>query len=207
MKKFLLVDGHAIIRWAVKKLLLSTYNPALIEEAHDGKSALEKLERHSYDLVILEIQIPHTDTFELMEYIRIKYPSLKVLIFSMSAENIYAKRFLKGGANGFVGKDAPLDEIKKAIAVVLNNHKYISESMIDLLAVGNSDRDNNLFNTLSAREFEIATHLLNGETISKIAVNLKLRVSTVGTHKSRIFDKLKVTNLLEMKELADIYNV
>ncbi|HMJ47744.1 MAG TPA: response regulator transcription factor [Ferruginibacter sp.] len=207
MKKFLLIDDHEVVRSGIRVLLSEIYKPSVIDEAPNGELALEKLQNSGYDLAILDIQIPHTDTFDLMEFLRIKYPSLKVLIFSMSSENIYAKRFLKAGARGFISKSASLEEIKKAIKVVLNNHKYISDSMIDMLAEGNGNNDSNPFNTLSTREFEIATLLLNGVTISKIAASLQLRVSTIGTHKSRIFEKLSVTNLLEMKELANIYNL
>ena len=208
MKKFLLIDDHMVVRSGIKILLSEIYKPSQIDEAFDGDSALEKIKATKYDLVMLDIQMPNTDTFGLMEYFRIHYPELKVLIFSMSPENIYAKRFLKAGARGFINKDAPLEEIKKAINQVLKNSRYMSESLLEELAEGTSSgKDNNLFNTLSAREFEITSLLLSGQTISNIAHTLHLQVSTVGTHKARIFDKLKVGNILELKELANSYNI
>jgi len=208
MKKFLLIDDHVVVRSGIKILLSEIYKPSQIDEAHDGDSALAKVKDNNYDLVMLDIQMPNTDTFGLMEYFRVKYPTLRVLVFSMSPENIYAKRFLKAGAKGFISKDAPLEEIKKAINQVLNNGRYISEAMIDTLAEsGGKDKDGNLFNTLSAREFEIVSLLLNGQTVSHIANTLHLQVSTIGTHKARIFEKLKVSNILELKELANTYNL
>jgi len=208
MKKFLLIDDHVVVRSGIKILLSEIYKPSQIDEAHDGDSALAKVKENSYDLVMLDIQMPNTDTFGLMEYFRVKYPNLRVLVFSMSPENIYAKRFLKAGAKGFISKDAPLEEIKKAINQVLNNGRYISESMIETLAESaGKEKDGNLFNTLSAREFEIVSLLLNGQTVSHIANTLHLQVSTIGTHKARIFEKLKVTNILELKELANTYNL
>jgi len=208
MKKFLLIDDHVVVRSGIKILLSDLYKPSQIDEAHDGDSALAKVKENNYDLVMLDIQMPNTDTFGLMEYFRVKYPNLRVLVFSMSPENIYAKRFLKAGAKGFISKDAPLEEIKKAINQVLNNGRYISESMIETLAeTGGKEKDGNLFNTLSAREFEIVSLLLNGQTVSHIANTLHLQVSTIGTHKARIFEKLKVTNILELKELANTYNL
>jgi two-component system invasion response regulator UvrY len=136
MKKFLLVDDHNVVRSGIKGLLLELFKPAEIAEASDGETAVENLKHHQYDLIMMDIQMPKTDTLGLMEYIHIKYPDAKVLMFSMSAENIYAKRFLKAGAMGFLSKDAPLDEIKKAInLVVLNNRKYISETLASVLAI------------------------------------------------------------------------
>ena len=208
MKKFLLIDDHVVVRSGIKILLSEIYKPSQIDEANDGESALRQVKDNSYDLVMLDIQMPNTDTFGLMEYFRVKYPDLKVLVFSMSPENIYAQRFLKAGARGFISKDSPLEEIKKAIDLVLNGRKYMSDSMLqELASSGLDNKEQNLFNTLSAREFEIVSQLLNGHTVSQIANTLHLQVSTVGTHKARIFDKLKVNNILELRELANMYNL
>ncbi len=208
MKKFLLVDDHNVVRSGIKGLLLELYKPSEISEASDGDTAIEILKHNQFDMIMMDIQMPKTDTLGLMEYIHIKYPDAKVLVFSMSAEAIYAKRFLKAGAKGFLSKDAPLDEIKKAISLVLNGRKYISESLASSLAEESiSDTPSNPFNQLSPREFEIVSLLLSGQTISEISKLLNLQVSTIGTHKARLFDKLHVTNLLELKEIANSYNL
>jgi two-component system, NarL family, invasion response regulator UvrY len=207
MKKFLLIDDHVVVRSGIRMLLSDIYNDSEIDDAGDGESARKKITEKEYDLAMLDIQMPNTDTFALMEYFKNEYPQLKVLVFSMSPENIYALRFLKAGARGFISKDAPLEEIKKAIERVLSDKKYISEELLSMLAEGTgTGADINPFTTLSAREFEIVSLLLSGKTISVIAADLKLGISTIGTHKSRIFNKLKVTNLLEMKELANSYH-
>ena len=208
MKKFLIIDDHEVVRSGIKGLLIELFKPAEIDESSNGETAIENLKLHQYDLVIMDIQIPKTDTLGLMEHIRNKYPTTKVLVFSMSAENIYAKRFLKAGAKGFLSKDAPLDEIKKAINLVLNNRKYISETLASVLAEESiSDTPGNPFNQLSPREFEILSLLLSGRTISEISKLLNLQVSTIGTHKARLLDKLQVTSLLQLKEMATAYNL
>ncbi len=208
MKKFLLVDDHVVVRSGIKLLLLEIFKPAEIYEAADGEGVLEKLKEHTFDLIILDIQMPKTDTISLMEIIHQQYPDVKVLVFSMSAEKIYAKRFLKAGAKGFVSKESPLEEIIKAVNQILNDRRYISDSLADFLADESlTSKTDNPFNRLSAREFEIASMLLSGGTISSISKSINIRVSTVGTHKTRLFDKLGVVNLLELKELATNYNV
>lgn len=196
-----------VVRSGIRTLLRDIYKSSEIDEAPDGESALNFLKEHKYDLAILDIQLPKTDSFGLMEYLKVKYPELKVLIFSMSSENIYARRFLKAGARGFLNKNAELEEIKKAIDLILKGKKYLSDAMMEILAEGTGEKDGNLFNLLSPREFEIVSLLLKGETLSQIANMLNLQVSTVGTHKARIFDKLKVGNILELKELADSYHL
>lgn len=209
MHKFLLIDDHVVVRSGIKLLLANIYEGAEIHEAKDGDTATALVQQHQYDFVMLDVQMPNTDSFLLMEYFKATYPMLKVLVFSMNSESIYALRFIKAGAMGFISKEAPLDEIKKAIHQVLNGKKYISEEMLFVLAEGTTANNSNTnpFSSLSAREFEIVSMLLNGKTISVIAIDLNLGISTVGTHKGRIFTKLKVSNLLELKELANSYNL
>lgn len=208
MKKILLIDDHTVVRSGIKVLLTDIYKEVDIKEAQDGESALLILQENNFDLVTLDIQMPNTDTYALMELIKRKYPLIKVLVFSMSPESIYAVRFIRAGAKGFISKDAPLEEIKTAIDRVMNDKKYFSENLLDLLAEGNgTTTQTNPFNMLSAREFEIVSMLLTGKTISVIAADLSLSLSTVGTHKGRIFNKLKVTNLLELKALSSSYDV
>lgn len=112
MKKFLLIDDHAVIRSAINALLSQTYSGCQIDEAEDGDKALAKIKETLYDLIILDIQLPETDTLGLMEYLKTKYHGINVLIFSVGPEVVYANRFLKAGARGFINKNAPLDEIR-----------------------------------------------------------------------------------------------
>lgn len=205
--RFLLIDDHVVVRSGLKLILSDLYKPCIIDEAEDGESAIIKMKLHAYDLIILDIKMPNTNTFSLMEYIKNNYPDLKVLVFSMNSESIYAKRFLNAGARGFINKIAPLDEIVKAINVILSGKRYISETLLEVLAeLGGDLKRENSFDALSPREFEIVSMLLAGDGISQIAHKLNLQVSTVGTHKARIFEKLKVTNLIELKELANTLN-
>ena len=205
MKKLLLIDDHLVERSGIKMLLTDMFKDVEISEAENGNSALELLKEATYDLITMDVQMPNTDSFALMEFIKKTYPKAKVLMFSMSPESIYAIRFIKAGAKGFISKSAPLEEMKIAIEKVMNDKKYFSEEVLMELTEGDAGGNNNLFDLLSPREFEIVQMLLNGKTISHIAADLSLGLSTVGTHKGRIFQKLKVSNLLELKELANSY--
>lgn len=205
MKKFLLIDDHLIVRSGIKLLLTDMYKDVEIYEANNGESAIILLKENVYDLVTLDVQMPDTDSFALMQFIKKEYPLAKVLMFSMSPESIFAIRFIKAGAKGFISKSAPLEEMKIAIDKVLNDKKYFSEEILMELTRGDVSENNNLFDLLSPREFEIVQLLLSGKTISHIAADLSLSLSTVGTHKARIFQKLKVTNLLELKALSNSY--
>lgn len=206
MKKFLIVDDHEIVRKGVKQILSELYFPCTIYEAHNEESALQHLKEQAFQLVLLDVQLPDTNPLNLVEFIRISQPEAKVLIFSMGAENIYAKRFLKAGAMGFVSKKSGLEELKKGIDLALNNRRYISDALAELLAT-ESDKNHlgNPFERLTAREMEIANLLINGKSVSEIGEQLHLSVSTVGTHKARLFDKLGIENLAQLIELNRVY--
>lgn len=204
---FLLIDDHEIVRTGINLLLSKIYHPVVIHEATDGDSATVLLKKNHYDLVLLDVQMPNTDTFGLMEYLNIKFPTIKVLIFSMSAERIFAKRFLKAGAKGFVSKDASLDEVKIAIGLLLDNKRYISEELQNQLVVELSSAESKSpFDKLNTKEFEIVTQFLAGEQVSETSKILNIKASAVGLYKNKIFEKLGVKNFLELQILYDKYH-
>lgn len=205
--QFLLIDDHEIVRTGINLLLSKIYHPVVIHEAADGDSATALLKKNHYDLVLMDIQMPNTDTFGLLEYITIKFPAIKVLIFSMSAERIFARRFLKAGAKGFVSKDASLNEVKIAIGLVLANKRYISEQLQNQLADELASAESQSpFDKLNPKEFEIVTLFLAGEQVAEASKILNIKPSTVGLYKNKIFEKLGVKNFSALLTLYNEYH-
>ena len=208
MRKFLLVDDHAIVRSGIKFWLSAEYNPSEIDEAENGREAIKKVEENDYDLLLLDIHMPETNSFDLLKHILITRPDAKVLIFSMNSEGMYAKRYLKAGAVGFVSKDAPIEELKKAVDLTLNNRKYFSDKFIDTMLNEKTGEENiNPFFKLSDREFEITSLLLEGKSVGEISTLLNIHNSTTGTYKARIFEKLKIENIFQLNKLATLYDI
>ncbi len=209
MLRILIVDDHSIVRTGLK-LLIGTHMPeSQIEEASDGVSALERIRLHPYDLAVMDVSMPQTDSFALVSAALVEDPSLKIIMFSMNSEELYAKRFLKLGAMGYLSKASPSTEIKRAIEMVLKNRRYISAELSEKLLMEADTKNNteNPFVALSQREFEIVQYLLQGASSSEISRNLSLHSSTIATYKARIFDKLKCTNLIEISNLAKMYQI
>jgi two-component system, NarL family, invasion response regulator UvrY len=204
MNNLLLIDDHEVIRSAVKILLQDIFKPADIFEAHDEQSAALQLKARPYRLIISDVKMPGSQPYGLTEYIMTHYPGSKVLIFSMNEEHIYAKKFLQSGAMGFVSKNADLPELRKAIDMILNGRKYISDTLSQQLAgMLNKDQSSvNPFEKLSRRELEISSLMIQGLSVIEIAKTLTIAQSTVGTYKTRIMQKLNVKNLVELIELG-----
>jgi two-component system invasion response regulator UvrY len=209
MPDILLVDDHSIVRTGLKLLINDFLPHSNIDEAYDGESALQKVKQLNYDLVVMDVNMPHTDSFGTLQAILAVKPSTKVIMFSMNAEEIYAKRYLNLGAKGYVKKDAPNEEIENAINTVLNGKNYISPSFTQKILSGllSKNEAENPFDKLSSREFEIVQHLAKGDSVAEISKKLNVHTSTVGTHKGRIFEKLRVHNVVELMHLAEAHNV
>lgn len=208
MASFLLVDDHYIVKTGLKLIVESFMPGSKIDEADDGKSCFEKIENNNYDLLILDVNLPNTDSFVLVGKIRALKPEIKILMFSMNDEEVYARRFLKAGAMGYLKKDEPEAEIRKAIKTVLNNRKYISPGLSQILLEDlHTHNYENPFNSLSPREFEIFRHMVRGESVAEMCQKLSLHSSTIGTHKARIFKKLKCSNIIDLNSLAKAYNI
>ena len=207
MKNILFVDDHAVDRTGMKVILLDYYTQLRIFEAEDGEAALRVLKKERIDLLLLDLQLPNTDTISLVEIISIRYPQCYILVFSMLPENIYARRVLKAGASGFLPKDTTPDEIKRAFDFALANKKYISQTLSEvLLNEATGSGNSSPFENLSHREFEIVSLLLAGNSLAKISEQLNIKPSTTGTYKTRIFEKLRISSLFELKELAVLYH-
>ncbi|MEO6894158.1 MAG: response regulator transcription factor [Ginsengibacter sp.] len=209
MPDILLVDDHSIVRTGLKLLINDFLPHTKIDEAKDGESALQKLKQANYDLVVMDVNMPNTDSFGTLQAILAIKPETKVIMFSMNAEEVYAKRYLEMGARGYVRKDAPNEEIENAINLVLNDKTYISPSLMQKMFSGlhSKKETENPFDKLSSREFEIVQHLSKGDSVGEISKKLNIHTSTVGTYKSRIFEKLQVNNVIELTNLARAYNL
>lgn len=208
MHKILLVDGHSIVRSGIRLLLKEYYGSIQIDEAQNGSVAFRKLMETDYDLMILEINLPTTDTFSFLENLRRIAPDLPILIFTTITRYAFVKRYLQMGVIGYLNKQAEDPEILTAVRISLTGRKYMDQQLQDqTLEDRHSTDETDPFQRLSNREFEIARHLFKGTSVSTIADCLNIHTSTVGTHKARIYDKLRVENVIMLKELAELYRL
>lgn len=205
---FLIVDDHEIVRSGVKNVLGVLYKPDSIFEAIDEESAMMLYVERDYDLVIMDVQLPKTDTIRLIEFMLQKNPATKVLMFSMTPEKIYAGKFYNAGVMGFVSKSAGLDELTRAIDMVLNGRKYYSKFYTDQQSAYSKNHNfTNPFKSLSSREMEVAMLLLKGSTIVTISDQLAINPSTVASHKAHIYQKLGVDTSGELIAIGRLNNI
>ena len=193
MTRVLIADDHSIVREGVKSILANVPDVIVAAEARNGKEVLEKVRNETVDLVILDISMPGRSGLEVLKQLKIEHPNLPVLILSMHPEEQYGLRVLKAGANGYLNKDAVPEELLLAIRKLTQGGKYISPTLSERLARNLSRTETRLAHqALSDREYEVLCWIGKGKTVSEIAAELNLSVSTVSTYRIRILEKLNL---------------
>jgi two-component system, NarL family, invasion response regulator UvrY len=203
----LIVDDHDVIRQSLCMIVHSEFPQADCVKAANAEECIEILKERSFDLLVLDLNLPGTDGLTLTEWIRTRYPKQRILIFSMNPTNIYAKKLFELGVMGYLNKQADVAEIVKAFRTILvSNQQYVDEEFKSQL-VGSIQQQTltNPFEKLSKRELSIAQLLAHGDSFEEIAGKLSIEASTIRTYKARLFQKLDVTTLHDFLAKAKLY--
>lgn len=203
MINILIADDHAIVRRGLKLLLLEEYPSAEIGEAGDSESLIKSVIQKQWDVVICDISMPGRSGLDALSQIKQIAPKLPVLIMSMYPEDQYALRVLKAGAAGYIGKETIHDDIVRAIQTVRLGKKFITPAIADKLAQAfESDSGTLLHDKLSDREFDVFKMIASGKSVSEIANQFSLSVTTVSTYRSRILEKMDLKSNADLTRYA-----
>jgi DNA-binding NarL/FixJ family response regulator len=194
--RLLLVDDHTIVREGLKRVLAPIAHEWSITEVGTGFQALERMSHERFDLAIVDLSMPGMTGLELIRRIKLEHPGTAVLVLSMHAEDQYALRAFKAGANGYVTKDSAATEMVAAVRKTAAGGAYVSTSLAESVMLQlNGARHTPRHAELSDRELQVLQRIINGERLTDIAKALHLSVKTVSTHKSRIQEKLGLPSM------------
>jgi len=203
MIKIIIADDHPIVRAGMKQIISEAADMRVADEAGDGRQLLHKIRTENFDVVILDITMPHIDGLDVLKQLKIEKPKLPVIILSIHPESQYALRVLKAGASGYVTKTSAPDELITAIRKVNRGGKYISASVAEKLAFQlEAEFEEMPHEALSDREYQVLCMLASGKTVTEIADELALSVKTVSTYRSRILEKMNMKNNAELIHYA-----
>ena len=203
MIKIIIADDHPIVRAGMKQIISEASDMKVADEAGDGRQLLHKIRTENFDVVILDITMPHIDGLDVLKQLKIEKPKLPIIILSIHPESQYALRVLKAGAAGYVTKTSAPEELIGAIRKVHRGGKYISPSIAETLAFQlESDFEEMPHEALSDREYQVLCMLASGKTVTEIADELALSVKTVSTYRSRILEKMNMKNNAELIHYA-----
>lgn len=203
MINVLLVDDHAVVRMGFRLLLQSQPEMTVVAEAESGEVACQRYLELQPDVVVMDLAMPGMGGIEALRRIRAHHPQARVLTLSAQDDPMHARRALREGALGFLSKRSAPEALIDAVTAVAAGQRYIDASLAQKLALEEIDgAGKSVVERLSEREFDVFIRLARGENVQRIAEDLKLSPSTVGTHLYNIKQKLHVSNQSELTLIA-----
>ena len=195
----LVVDDHVIIRRGLKFFLDSHFGIRCFHEADTCIAVREMAVSFEISHIILDLQLNDGNSVEIITELLEQLPDLKILVYTMSPEEVFKSRLLKMGVTGFLNKQMDEQTVVSTMAA------FLSGSLQNTELNKNGSMSSDPFSLLSERELTVMTYLLKGEGIKEISGRLNLKSSTVATFKARIFNKLSISNIIDLKNLAELY--
>lgn len=200
--KFLVVDDHAIVRKGIIELLRAEFSSAEIVEAFNGAEALIKVKDSIWDLILLDISMPVKNGIETLKQLRLESVRAPILMLSMQPEEQYAIWVLKEGASGFINKENTTEELIIAVRKVISGKKYISAAMIKKLELADNLLNPSGVDSLSDREMQVLKMIASGKTVTDIATEISLKITTISTYRAHLLEKLHLTTNAELIRFA-----
>lgn len=201
--RVLVVDDHPVVRQGLASCL-ARHNVQVVGEAANGRDALRRAKELCPDIVLMDLDMPHMSGLAATELLRRESPAAKVVVLSMYTHSEYVLRILQSGARGYVLKEAPTEEMVKAIETVQSGGTFFSSDVARVALnqfVRGNDEDPHT-KQVSNREREVLIAIAEGLSNKEIACRLNVGVRTVETHRERIMRKLNIHSIAGLTKYA-----
>ena len=209
MLKALVIDDHDVVRLGISSLVESVPGVEIVGQGCSGEQALKLARESRPDIVFMDIRMPGIGGLEATKRLLASNPKVKVIVISVFTDEIYPTQLLKAGAAGYITKSADRQEIQDALQTVIEDKVYISPAIAQQLVLKSLDPDQegSPLATLSQRELQIAQMITSGHRANEVAAVLNISPKTINTYKYRIYDKLDVTNDVQLTLAAVKYGL
>lgn len=204
MVSVLVADDHGIVREGLKHLLEGEDDIAVCGEASDGREVLVQVEKHSPEVVILDITMPRLGGLETLEKLRANHPGVKVILLSVHGDPPLIQSAVSLGADGYVLKNGRATEVVAAVRAVTKGGSYFSppvaREIVDHLRAPKKATEP--FSLLSSREREVLHLIADGLSAKEIAAELEISTKTVEAHRTSLMRKLGARKATELVRYA-----
>jgi two-component system response regulator NreC len=207
MLRIVVADDHTLFREAIKRILSAEADIEVVGEAADAAAAIALTDSLHPDVVLMDLGMPGTSSFEATRQIKQTSPKTRILFLSMYDDEDYLTRAMDSGASGYVLKDAPAQQLITALRQVSGGGSHLSPRMLSRLVenfrsgVKHPERVSR-FGSLTPREHETLKMLAEGRSVKEIAGEFNLSVKTVEAHKFNLMRKLDIHNKAQLVQYA-----
>jgi len=202
--RIMIADDHPVVREGLITMIGREEGFEVIGEAKDGAEAVSKAKELKPDIVLIDLRMPEMDGVEAIREISAIEPDIKFIILTTYSDDEYIFRGIEVGARAYLLKDAPREELFRAIRTVYRGESLIqpvvASKVLDRFA--ELSRHAQAPETLSEREIEVLKLMAKGAANKEIATELSITNSTVKTHITSIFQKLNASDRTEAVTLA-----
>ncbi len=207
--KVLVVDDHDLVRLGICGLLDAIAGVEVVGECDSGEQALIAVRELNPDIVFMDIRMPGMGGLEATRRLLAINGNLKIIVISAMNDDIYPAQLLKAGASGYITKNADHHEIEDALQTVIDERIYVSPEIAQLMVVSglSSGQEESPLAQLTQRELQIAQMITSGHRPNHVAGVLNISPKTINTYKYRIFEKLGVSNDVELTLAAVKYGL
>lgn len=202
MLKAMIVDDHPFIRSTVN-MILKNHQFEVIAEADNGSDAVQLAREYKPDLILLDISMPKLDGLAVLSRLSALGAGLKIIVLTSLCPTFYSRRCMKAGAAAYVSKTDGLNELVRAISVVMSGYTFFPNLTVS--SVRKSDiwaSEVKLIDSLSERELVVFQQLAKGKSNKQISEDMLLSNKTISTYKARVIEKLNVSSLVHLADLA-----
>lgn len=203
MIKVVICDDHAMVRRGIRDTLADAVDIEVVGEAGSYSEVREVLRNVRCDVLVLDLNMPGRGGLEVLSSVRESHPELRTLVVSMFAEDQYAIRCLRSGAQGFLNKAEDPAKLTLAVRTLAQGRKYVTQSVSDML-IDNLAHPHvaERHSALSEREMQTLIKIASGRKLSEIAEEMMLSPKTVSVYRSRLLEKLQLSNNAELAVYA-----
>jgi DNA-binding NarL/FixJ family response regulator len=202
--KVLVADDHPVVRKGLQSCLSRQDRLKIVGEAVDGDDALQKTRDLKPDVVLMDITMPRMNGLAVTEVLRKETPNVKILVLSVHNNRDYIFRIIQSGAHGYVSKEAPPEDLLRAIESVYAGEPFfsaeIARAALNQMVSGGGKRDP--FGQLTDREREVLILIAEGQSNKEIAGKLGIGVRTIETHRERIMRRLDIHSVAGLTKFA-----
>lgn len=206
----LIVDDHGLLRAALRTILGAEPDIEVVDEATNGKQALQLAERYRPDVVVLDLSMPDLSGVEVARQLTMILPEAKILILTVHKDNGLLREAIRAGANGYILKQAVESELIEAIHAVWRGDLYVHPTMTQALLKALSQAPHPSdppVNILTPREIEVLQLIVQGYTNRQMANKLSISIRTVESHRGNLMNKLEMRSRVDLVRYATDHNL
>lgn len=203
------MDDHELVRTGIKRIIDDVRGLKVVGEAESGEAAFQFCRANEPDVVLMDVNMPGIGGIEATKKIIRYCPDVKIIMLTVHTEDPFPSKVMQIGAHGFLSKMTGSEEMINAIRSVNVGQRYIAPDIAQQIALNqfNGVNDDKPFDSLSERELQIMLMITKGEKVQDIAEQLNLSSKTINSYRYRMFEKLNISNDVELTHMAIRYGM